>query len=82
MHRIKIAVHVFNILQKDWRSFLDTLAKSGAFSYRSEPERYSPWGATAGFGKARTDSSESIGKLLLIGTAVLIGLGVLYLWVL
>ena len=72
----------FNILQKDWRSFLDTLAKSGAFSYRSEPERYSPWGATAGFGKARTDDDGNIGKLLLVGTAVLIGLGVLYLWVL
>ncbi len=72
----------FNILQKDWRSFLDTLAKSGGFSYRSEPERYSPWGAMARSGKARTDSGESIGKLLLIGTAALIGLGVLYLWVL
>lgn len=73
----------FHVLQKDWQSFLNTLAKSGGFSYRSEPERYSPWGAMASSGRSHTDSGDgNLGKLLLAAAVILIGLGIVYFWVL
>lgn len=71
-----------NILQKDWQSFLHALGRGGGFSYRLEPERYSPWGVAAGSGKDRTDTDGHVGKILLAAAVVLIGLGVVYLWVL
>ena len=72
----------FNVLQKDWQNFLHALGKGGGFSYRLEPERYSPWGAAAGSGKSRTDNDGHIGKILLVAAAILIGVGVVYLWML
>lgn len=71
-----------HVLQKDWQNFLQSLGKYGGFSYRSEPERYSPWGAMAGSGRDRTDTDGRIGKILLAAAVVLIGLGVVYFWVL
>lgn len=72
----------FNVLQKDWQNFLHVLGKGGGFSYRLEAERYSPWGAAAGSGKSHTDSDEHIGKILLAAAAILVGVGVVYFWVL